>query len=221
MKVVSAIIVAAGEGRRFGSAKQFALIKGKPVIDWSLERLEVHEKIAETILVVRDERGKDKYFDRYLKLKAVVKGGEKRQDSVIAGFNQINPEKTGIVLVHDGVRPLVGEDLISRIIEAAEKWGAAIPVLPIEDTVKLVEGKVISRTLDRSKLFRVQTPQGFFYSILNEALKKAIEDGFYGTDEAALVERIGGKVFAVKGDSLNIKITDKEDLRIAEALIED
>jgi len=124
-------------------------------------------------------------------------------------------------LVHDGVRPLVGEDLITRVIETTEEAGVAIPALPVEDTIKQVEGEKVSCTLERSKLRRIQTPQGFFYSILEEALNKAREDNFYGTDEASLVERIGKKVFIVGGDSRNIKITDQEDLRIAEALLED
>jgi len=221
MRRVSAIIVAAGEGRRFGSVKQFALIKGKSVLDWSLEKFEAHEKVSEIILVLRDEREKEIYFSRYRKMTVVVRGGEKRQDSVIAAFSEVYPEKTDIVLVHDGVRPLVEKDVISRVIEATEKLGAAIPALPIEDTIKRVEGKKVSRTLERSKLRRIQTPQGFFYSILEEALNKARKDNFYGTDEASLVERIGKKVFIVRGDSRNIKITGQEDLRIAEALLED
>lgn len=221
MRRVTTIIVAAGEGRRFGSVKQFALIKGKCVLDWSLEKFEAHEKVSEIILVLRDDREKGKYLNRYRKLTSVVRGGKKRQDSVITGFSEVNPEKTDIVLVHDGVRPLVGEDLITRVIEATEEAGVAIPALPVEDTIKQVEGEKVSRTLERSKLRRIQTPQGFFYSILEEALNKAREDNFYGTDEASLVERIGKKVFIVGGDSRNIKITDQEDLRIAEALLED
>lgn len=221
MRRVSAIIVAAGEGKRFGSPKQFSLLKGKPVLEWSLEKFEAHEKVSEIILVLRNDKGKEKYLNRYRKLTSVVQGGTRRQDSVVAGCHQIISQKTAIVLVHDGVRPLVREDLISRVIEATAELGAAVPGLPLEDTIKQIKGKMVSRTLERSKLFRIQTPQGFFYSVLMEALNKARIDNFYGTDEASLVERIGKKVLIVKGDSRNIKITSHQDLRIAEALVED
>ncbi len=221
MSTVSVIIVAAGEGRRFGEAKQFAPLREKTVLDWSLEKFEAHEKVSEIILVLKDEKNKKIYLSRYRKLTAVVKGGEKRQDSVMAGFDQIAPEKSKVVLVHDAVRPLVEKDLISRVIEGAEEHGAAIPAIPSEDTIKIVEGERVIDTLERSKLFRIQTPQGFRYSILKEALKKAKEDGFYGTDEAALVERLEKRVFVAKGDEKNIKITSQEDLKIAEAFLED
>ena len=221
MKKVSAIIVAAGEGKRFGSAKQFVLLKGKPVLDRTLETFEEHMKVTEIILVVREDWLREKYLSRYKKLVAVVRGGEKRQDSVMAGFNQLKPDQADIVLVHDGVRPLVGKDLISRVIEAAEQKGAAIPALSLEDTIKRVEEERVVKTLDRLTLFKVQTPQGFFYTTLERALRKAKEDSFYGTDEASLVERIGEKVYIVEGDTQNIKITGPEDIHIAEALLAD
>ena len=221
MKKVSVIIVAAGEGKRFGSAKQFALLKGKPVLDRTLEVFEEHMKVTEIILVVREDWLREKYLSRYKKLAAVVRGGEKRQDSVMVGFNQLKPDQADIVLVHDGVRPLVGKDLISRIIEAAEQKGAAIPVLSVEDTIKQVEEERVVQTLNRLTLFKVQTPQGFFFTTLERALRKAKEDSFYGTDEASLVERIGEKVYIVEGDTQNIKITSPEDIRIAEALLAD
>jgi 2-C-methyl-D-erythritol 4-phosphate cytidylyltransferase len=221
MKKVSAIIVAAGEGKRFGSAKQFALLKGKPVLDRTLETFEEHIKVTEVILVVREDWLREKYLNRYKKLVAVVRGGERRQDSVMAGFNQLKPDQSGIVLVHDGVRPLVGKELISRVIEAAEQKGAAIPALSLEETIKRVEEGRVVRTLDRLTLFKVQTPQGFFYTTLERALRKAKEDSFYGTDEASLVERIGEKVYIVEGDTQNIKITGPGDIHIAEALLAD
>jgi 2-C-methyl-D-erythritol 4-phosphate cytidylyltransferase len=221
MKKVSAIIVAAGEGKRFGSAKQFALLKGKPVLDRTLETFEEHMKVTEVILVVREDWLREKYLNRYKKLVAVVRGGERRQDSVMAGFNQLKPDQSGIVLVHDGVRPLVGKDLISRVIEAAEQKGAAIPALSLEDTIKRVEEGRVVKTLDRLTLFKAQTPQGFFYTTLERALRKAKEDSFYGTDEASLVERIGEKVYIVEGDTQNIKITGPEDIHMAEALLAD
>jgi len=218
---VIAIIVAAGEGRRFGFSKQFALLRQKPVLEWCLDKFEAHKQVKEIVLVLKDETKKEKLLKRYRKIRAVAEGGEKRQDSVIAGFSQIDPEMAEIVLVHDGVRPLVKSDLISLVIDATMEQGAAVPVIPVEDTIKLIEGKLVCQTLDRSCLFRVQTPQGFSYSVLREALDSAREASFYGTDEAALVERIGKKVSVVQGDPRNIKITTPLDLRLAEALLED
>lgn len=221
MKRVSVIVVAAGEGKRFGFSKQFALVKEKSVLDRCLEKFEVHEQVTEIILVLKGGPQKGEFIKRYRKVVAVARGGRERQDSVLSGFNQIDPEKAEVVLVHDGVRPLVGEDLISRVIEATLTKGAVVPAIPVEDTIKLVEGQEVSRTLDRTGLFRVQTPQGFFYSILKAALDKAKEENFYGTDEAFLVERTGKKVSIIQGDPKNIKITTPEDLKIAEAFLED
>ena len=186
MSEVTAIIVAAGEGRRFGFSKQFALLGGKPVLDRCLEMFEAHKKVEAIVLVLKDVSLKKEYLKRYRKIVAVAKGGKRR-----------------------------------RVIEAAREAGAAVPAIPVEDTIKLVEEDEVSRTLDREKLFRVQTPQGFSYRILKAALDKAKEENFYGTDEASLAERIGKKVVVVQGDHKNIKITALEDLKIAEAFLED
>ena len=221
MKKVTVIVVAAGEGRRFGFAKQFALLKGKPVLDWCLDTFEAHKKVEEVVLVLKDDSVKQGYLERYGKIVAVTRGGEKRQDSVLSGFRQINPEKAGIVLVHDGVRSLVSEDLINRVIQATLEKGAVVPAVPVKDTIKFVEGKEVSQTLEREKLFRIQTPQGFFYHVLKKALDKAQEDSFYGTDEASLVERTGERVCVVEGDPKNIKITTPDDLSIAEVYLGD
>jgi len=221
MSKVTAIIVAAGEGKRFGFSKQFALLRGRSVLDRCLEIFEAHKKVTAIVLVLKDVGLKNEYLKRYRKVVAVAKGGKRRQDSVLSGFHQVDTEKAEIVLVHDGVRSLVSENLIDRIIDATRKAGAAVPAIPVEDTIKLVEGDEVSRTLDRDKLVRVQTPQGFSYKILKAALDKAKEENFYGTDEASLAERIGKKVMVVQGDHKNIKITTPEDLKIAEAFLED
>jgi 2-C-methyl-D-erythritol 4-phosphate cytidylyltransferase len=221
MRRVSAIIVAAGKGKRFGASKQFALLKGKSILDRCLEKFEANKSVTEVILVLRDENLRGKYLGRYHKIAAVAGGGERRQDSVLSGFRLIDPEKADIVLVHDGVRPLVEQDLINRVIAAVQEKGAAVPAVPVEETIKLIDKQKVRQTLDREKLFRIQTPQGFTYKILRQALNKAREDNFYGTDEASLVERTGKRVAVVAGDAKNIKITTREDLKIAEALIED
>jgi 2-C-methyl-D-erythritol 4-phosphate cytidylyltransferase len=221
MTKVSAVIVAAGQGRRFGLAKQFVLLQGKPVLDWSLETFNAHPGVDEIILVVPDAESKKGSLAKYGKIAAVIQGGRQRQDSVLLGFRAIDPRQAGIVLVHDGARPLAGPDLVERVIEQTRKKGAVVPGLLLEETIKEAGGGEVLETLDRTRLFRVQTPQGFFYPLLAWALEKASADHFYGTDEAALVERLGERVFIIDGDPRNIKITVPLDLKIAEAFLAD
>jgi 2-C-methyl-D-erythritol 4-phosphate cytidylyltransferase len=221
MKKVSAIIVAAGEGRRFGSPKQFSLLKGKPVLAWTLDTFNSHQKINEIILVIDDLQRKTEFADNFPKITAVVNGGEKRQDSVFNGFCQIKPDEAEIVLIHDGVRPLVGNAVIDRVVRMALEKGAAIPVIPFQDTVKRVAKQEVLETLDRNTFFKVQTPQGFFFPLLSLAFEKARKENFYGTDEASLVEKMEEKVFVVEGSPTNIKITTPSDLKMAGALLGD
>jgi 2-C-methyl-D-erythritol 4-phosphate cytidylyltransferase len=218
MRRVAAVIVAAGEGRRFGAAKQFAVFREKLILDWSIEAFELHDSVDDIILVLPDEGEREKYLARFEKVSEVVRGGRRRQDSVVHGFERVNAEETRIVLIHDGVRPLVGRELISRVIEETQRSGAAIPAVSVEDTIKEGEQGQVVRTLDRSRLYRVQTPQGFSYSILEKALRQAQQDGYYASDEAGLVERLGYPVALVEGDPRNIKITTPTDLKLAEAL---
>ncbi|MGD8537873.1 MAG: 2-C-methyl-D-erythritol 4-phosphate cytidylyltransferase [Candidatus Aminicenantes bacterium] len=221
MNNVTAIIVAAGEGQRFGAPKQFAPLKEKPVLEWSLGCFQTHVQVANIVLVLMSDIEKEEYIRRFPKISAVVAGGKHRQDSVMAGFHQIDPQKTSLVLIHDGVRPVVDHALISRVIAATKQNGAAVPAIPIEDTVKAVRDGKVLRTVDRAELRRVQTPQGFAYPLLKAALDQAREDNFLGTDEAALVERIGKEVVVVEGDPRNIKITAPVDIQIAEVSLED
>ncbi len=220
MSGASAIIVAAGAGKRFGEPKQFAYLRAKPVLEWTLERFQAHSEVEAVVLVLPDEQDLKHYRMRYAKILDIVRGGERRQDSVWQGFRLLTASAPEIVLVHDGARPLVGPDLISRVIAAARADGAAVPVLPIEDTIKEVRGGRVTATVDRTLLARAQTPQGFRYDVLKKALDAARRDRFYGTDEAALVERVGLPVTAVAGDPRNIKITTPIDIPIAEALLD-
>jgi 2-C-methyl-D-erythritol 4-phosphate cytidylyltransferase len=217
---VAAIIVAAGRGKRFGSAKQFAILKGLPLVYWSLERFEKHPEVDRIVLVIPPEEEKGTFLRRYKKLQAVVPGGTERQDSVWQGFEQIDPSRTGIVLVHDGVRPLLSEGLITRVIQAARDKGAAVPGVALDETIKEAKGEDVIKTHDRNNLYRIQTPQGFSYALLKEALESAARDKFYGTDEAMLLERLGKRVVVVEGDPKNIKITSPSDIKVAEALLE-
>jgi 2-C-methyl-D-erythritol 4-phosphate cytidylyltransferase len=220
MTGTSAIIVAAGAGKRFGELKQFAYLRAKPVLEWTLEKFEAHAEIDAVVLVLPDEQDLKHYRMRYAKIVDIVRGGERRQDSVWQGFRLLDAKAPEVVLVHDGARPLVGADLISRVIAAARVDGAAVPVLPLEDTVKEVREERVVGTVDRTFLARAQTPQGFRYDVLKKALDAARRDRFYGTDEAALAERVGIPVTAVPGDPRNVKITTPVDINIAEALID-
>ena len=221
MTRVSAIVVAAGSGRRFGAAKQFALLRGKPVLERSLEALAGHPQVDEIILVLPPGETGSRYRKRWPKVTAVVRGGEKRQDSVRRGFARVSSGPADLVLVHDAVRPLVSREVISRVIAQAKESGAAVAAVPVEDTIKEEAAGVVVRTLDRDNLRRIQTPQAFARRVLERALRKARRDRFYGTDEAALVERTGHPVALVMGDRRNLKITTAADLKIAEALLDE
>ncbi|MBN1273708.1 MAG: 2-C-methyl-D-erythritol 4-phosphate cytidylyltransferase [Candidatus Aminicenantes bacterium] len=217
MNDVFAVIAAAGEGERFGEQKQFVRLRGKEILEHCLEVFEEHTEIDGIVLVLKDVTKEDFYKSRFKKIFAVVQGGNKRQESVFSGLKVISTREENLVLVHDGVRPLVTNDLISRVLHAARKHGAAIPVLPVVETVKRVQREIVVETLDRRLLMRVQTPQGFHLKILKEAFDRARAEHFYGTDEASLVEKSGFKVFTVPGDPQNIKITTPLDVKFVEA----
>jgi 2-C-methyl-D-erythritol 4-phosphate cytidylyltransferase len=219
MSRVFAVVVAAGEGRRFGGAKQFAALRGRPVLDWSLAAFETNPYIDAIVLVLAHPGEGGKYAARYPKISAVVRGGERRQDSVANGIEGLKGEDGDIVLVHDGARPLVTQELIERVVDAARETGAAVPAVRIDDTIKEAEKDRVVRTLDRSRLFRAQTPQGFTLGLLQRALERAKAEGAEGTDEASLVERLGLPVALVPGDPRNIKITSPLDLTMAEAFL--
>jgi 2-C-methyl-D-erythritol 4-phosphate cytidylyltransferase len=218
MTRTAAVIVAAGAGSRFGGAKQFAVFGGRPLFEWSCDVFQAHPGVDDIVLVLPEARTRIPDPGRFSKMIDVVPGGERRQDSVAAGFARLDPERTGFVLVHDGARPLLRPDLIDRVLGEAKKTGAAVPVVPPEDTIKeILDGRIL-RTLDRGRLGRVQTPQGFAYDVLRRALARAAADGFAGTDESGLVERLGVPVAAVDGDPRNLKITTPLDLIFAEAV---
>ncbi|MBS3818277.1 2-C-methyl-D-erythritol 4-phosphate cytidylyltransferase [bacterium] len=220
MSKVSVIIVAAGKGRRFQAVKQFAVLKNKSVLEWSLDKFEKHPQVDEIILVWRKEWEGQVSLGPYTKLSEAIQGGEWRQDSVREGFGRLRSRAQDIVLVHDGSRPLVSDDLITRVIEGVRREESAVPVVPVEETLKKIRSGYVMRTVERRELYRTQTPQGFTFSLLKKALEKAALDSYLGTDESSLVERLGQKVKGVRGDPQNIKITFPQDVVIAEALIE-
>ncbi|MFW6334644.1 MAG: 2-C-methyl-D-erythritol 4-phosphate cytidylyltransferase, partial [Desulfosalsimonas sp.] len=148
----------------------------------------------------------------------ITAGGKKRQDSVYNGLSALG-DPGGVVLIHDGVRPFVSQDLITACIEEAEKCGACIAAVPAFDTLKKADCEnFITGTVPRDCIWLAQTPQAFSMRIIREAFESAVADGFYATDEASLVERVGGKVRIVEGSRMNMKITSRGDLEIAEHL---
>lgn len=222
----TAIIVAAGEGKRFGGdiPKQFLEIAGKPLIIHTIQQFESCPHINEIILVLPTAeianfpQIRDKF--KLQKLSKVIAGGKTREASVLNGLNAVNSETAGIVAVHDGARPLVSIEEISATIEKAEKTGAACLVVPVTDTIKEISGDKILQTIDRSRLRRALTPQCFRYEILRRAFLEN-DLGEIATDESFLVEQIGVEVSVVEGSVKNIKITHPEDFAIAEILLKE
>jgi 2-C-methyl-D-erythritol 4-phosphate cytidylyltransferase len=153
------------------------------------------------------------------KVSWVLAGGKERQDSIWEGLKKV-PSDCGIVIIHDGARPLVTRRLIESSIEAAQRYGAVVTAIPLKDTVKLVsrEREVIETPV-RHTLMTIQTPQAFRFDVIRKAYEKAYRDGFYGTDDSSLVERIGIKVRVIPGTYENLKITTPEDLLLAEVLL--
>jgi 2-C-methyl-D-erythritol 4-phosphate cytidylyltransferase len=219
---VAALVVAAGRGERLGHAlpKAFAPLAGRPLL---LRALEAMAAVAAIDLVVPVVSAADRPSWRALepelsgiaKLAPAVDGGAERQDSVRAGVEAL-PDDVSLVAIHDAARPLVRPEAVERVIAAARREGAAILALPVRDTVKRVQGGRILETPARSELWAAQTPQVFRIALLREALAKARAEGFVGTDDAQIVERLGVSVAVVEGDPANLKITHPEDLDAAE-----
>ena len=221
---IVAIIPTAGSGRRLGREipKQFLNIRGKPIIIHTLEKFNCCSIIDEVILVVPPNHvGTAKEtVTRWgpLKVGAVIAGGKERQDSVQNGLDHL-PEGVEIVVVHDGVRPFVSVDKIHEVGEKAREWGGAILAIPVKDTVKKGREGWVEETLDRDTLWSVQTPQAFRVDWLRKGYEKAKEEGYYATDDAALVERLGHRVAIVMGEERNIKITTPADFLLAEMVV--
>jgi 2-C-methyl-D-erythritol 4-phosphate cytidylyltransferase len=211
------VVAAAGRGERLGSdrPKAFANLRNRPLLAESLERLEASEWIdaivvaaapewEEPTILLAEELGCGK-------VTACVTGGETRAESVRNGIAEV-PDDAAAVVVHDAARPLLVEEVLERVLNAlGEGWDGAVPVLPIHDTVKRVEGEQVAETIDRTALVVSQTPQAFVATTLRAAL-----DGS-GTDCAALVEARGGRVKVVPGDRRLLKVTDPEDLALVES----
>lgn len=218
-----AVIVAAGNASRMGGIdKVMALLDGEPLIRHTVRAFQQTDVIKEIVIVTRPDlivpiADVCREFD---KVKAVVVGGDTRQESVIAGLNTLS-EKVKLAAIQDGARPLVTWQLIDRVVRAAHTYSAAAPAIPVKDTIKLVEGGLVKETPDRSKLKAVQTPQVFDINLLRAALKKATDDEVQLTDDCSAVEHMGMSVRIVEGDERNIKVTTPMDLKIAQMLLEE
>jgi len=216
-----AVIVSAGKGERFGGQKkQFFLLDKKPILAYSLDKFEACPLIRFILLVVSQEdldyclkEIVEKF--QYKKILQVVPGGKRRQDSVKNGIDRL-PNDTEILVIHDGVRPFVTREMIEDSIRSTIRYGAVVTAMPVKDTIKVAnpDGTII-KTLNRESLWQAQTPQTFRIEVIREAYHRAIEEGFSGTDDASLVERLGIEVHILPGSYKNIKITTPEDLALA------
>ncbi len=235
-KNIVAIVPAAGSGKRFGSgiSKPFQYLGGKPLLIWPIETLAAVAEIAEVVPVLKTEymEAAQKMFEDYgiSKIKRIAPGGKERQDSVYNGLRLLEDENC-IVLIHDGVRPLIEKDMIEKAIEEfvisssdagkrrVSDFAGVILGVPVKDTIKEAQNGMILRTLNRKSLWAVQTPQIFSYRKIMAAYDKARTEEVYATDDASLIERYGGNIKVITGSYRNIKITTPEDIVLAEALL--
>lgn len=221
----AAIIAAGGFGKRFGGEqkKQFVTLLGKPILLWSLHPFLSSAIIDEIVVVVPAEdleffREEILQSQRLQKPVIYTAGGKYRQESVLNGLRQASPD-ADIILIHDAVRPFITGAMLINGIDACRENGAAIYAVPETDTVIEVENQKIKGIIDRNYIWRVQTPQIFHRDLIVSALQKAQAEGFVGTDESALVRRLGHPVHVLQGSYDNIKITIPEDLAFAELII--
>ncbi len=220
---VAAIIAAAGVGTRMGTAetKHFLPLRDRPMLVHTLEAFERCPVIDQVCLVVREQemtRARHLVAQHGLrKVTQVIPGGEVRQDSVYGGLLAV--EGAEVVVVHDGVRPLVTPDAIAAAVAAAREAGAATLATKVADTIKVADDGLVVRTVDRTALWAAQTPQAFLYPVLRTAHERAREVGLVGTDDAMLVEHLGQPVRVIPGPPDNLKITTPADLELAEAIL--
>lgn len=224
----TAIVLAAGQGKRMNSKvqKQFLLIKGKPVLYYSLSCFQNSREIEEIIVVTGKESinfCKQEIIEAYgfSKVKAVIPGGKERYDSVYAGLCAC--EDSDYVFIHDGARPFLSNDMIRRGKEAVLDYGACVIGMPSKDTIKIAdENGMVESTPSRNKVWNIQTPQIFSYTAIREAHEKARQQNMADiTDDAMVLERFGNmKIKLVEGSYENIKITTPEDIVVAEKIME-
>ncbi|MDU0457966.1 MAG: 2-C-methyl-D-erythritol 4-phosphate cytidylyltransferase [Geobacteraceae bacterium] len=223
-----ALIPAAGMGKRMGASvnKQYLLLNGLPIVARTISVFERSSLIDSIYLVIPAEEipyCREHVVEAcgFKKVVAIIPGGKERQNSVMNGLNAIREQAddNDVVLIHDGVRPLVTEAVLSESIAVARISDGALVAVPAKDTIKVVTDGIVVDTPLRDTLWQAQTPQSFRFGIIHAAHLAAEADGFTGTDDASLIERSGGKISVVRGDYRNIKITTPEDLILAEAFL--
>ena len=225
--MVSAIIVAAGKGVRMKGRirKQYLDLSGRPVLSYSVMTFDACSLIDEIFIVVPEDEIDycQKNIVSLLELKTrvnLIPGGDQRQDSVYNGLQAID-KKTTTVVIHDGVRPFIHPEKLTACIFGAKDFGACILAVPAADTLKRVnKSGIVDRTLFRENIWLAQTPQAFQYGLILKAHETARRDGYAGTDDASLVERLGKDVRIINGSKFNIKITTQEDLDVARAMFD-
>ncbi len=216
----AAIIVAAGRGERMGSQrpKIYLSLGGRPMLARAVEPFLDHPRVGKVVLVVADESAARSALGNRAAEVLLTPGGSRRQDSVRNGLLALSDVE--VVLVHDAARPFVDAALIDAVIDAAVRYGAAVPAVAVAATIKKHDAdQFVVQTMPRADLALAQTPQGFHYGLLRKALDAAADSEFEATDDAAMVERIGGRVRLVTGSARNIKVTIPGDLDLAEALL--
>lgn len=218
--VVTAVILAAGCGKRMNAGKNKLLLEvsGKSILSYTAKCFDLAEYVDELVFVAAEgeqETVKELVSPYVSKPFSVIAGGKERSDS---SYNGVLASKDGIVLIHDGARAFCEERIISECVEKTEEYGAAAPGIEVTDTIKRVENGFIRETVDRYSLTRIQTPQAFMRKEIMEAHQKAKEDGISVTDDCMLMEYCGKDIFLVEGSPYNIKITTKEDLVTAQLL---
>ena len=218
--MVTAIVLAAGRSTRMGGGenKQFLELLGQPLVYYSLAAFEQCGVVDEVVLVRRPDYAEQaaQIARQFKKVVAFADGGVERQNSVWSGLEKATGD---IVAVHDGARPLVTPALIEATVASAQSHGTGIAATKVVDTIKEATGHVVERTVDRTKLWAVQTPQTVRTQLLREAYGLVLKKGVIVTDEAAAVEMLGQPVHLVETPFLNLKITTPSDLAMAEALL--
>ncbi len=221
--MLTAIIVAAGSSRRMSSDKLFEIMAGKPVIAHTIDAFELADSVGEIIVVTRDDRCNEirklTCNQSFKKVRAIITGGERRQDSVRAGLENLRRDARYIA-VHDAARPLVRPEQIERVFERCRVHGAAALAEPISDTLKRADiDLVVTDSVDRHQLYAMQTPQIFERALIEEAYRAVFANRVSVTDEVSAVERLGRRVFLVPTGDFNLKITYPRDLPLAEFVL--
>ena len=218
----TAVIVAAGSSRRMGADKLFLPLAGIPVLVRTLLQFQACDSIDEIIVVTREDKLAEvaDYCKRYGITKAtkILQGGKERVESSAAGVFEAD-RHSAYIAISDGARPFTTPALITATVDAAKKYGAAAPAVPVKDTIKVAENGIVTDTPDRSKLFAIQTPQVFSADLIKGALTKAIRDKTPVTDDCSAVEAMGYPVHLVDSSYRNIKITTQEDMIVSQAYL--